>query len=295
MKSIRIVTVGLLIAGHGIVGCSQRESSEATTDRETAPEAASVTTPRASPAATRVGNQGHEPATAPSATGSATALASFADGEAAFRAKNYKEATAIFEAYVERKPGNGWGYYMLGLSAWKSADFAKAEKAFEQALRIDPGHAKSLVNSARLFIDQQRHDDAVERLTRAAQVDPESPEVHRLLAQTFRAQGKNDEAVEAYRRALEANEHDVWSMNSLALLFLETKRADEALPLLTRAVELRQNVAEFHNNLGVALEHTGSLHAAAEAYSDALLVDPRYQQAKENLARVEAVKGGEVK
>jgi lipoprotein NlpI len=67
--------------------------------------------------------------------------------------------------------------------------------------------------------------------------------------------------------------------------------------LLKQAIDLRMNVAEFHNNLGVALEATGSFQAAAEAYKDALLVDPRYDAAKQNLARVEAVavKGGEVK
>ena len=73
---------------------------------------------------------------------------------------------------------------------------------------------------------------------------------------------------------------------------LEAKRADEALPLLTQAVELRKDVPEFHNNLGMALEHTGRFKAAATAYSGALTADPRYEKAKQNLARVEAVKGG---
>ena len=81
-------------------------------------------------------------------------------------------------------------------------------------------------------------------------------------------------------------------MNNLGLLLLETERADEAVPLLTKAVELRKEVAEFHNSLGMALEHTGHFRAAAEAYSSALLADPGYEKAKHNLARVEAVKGG---
>ena len=288
MRSIRIVTAVLLIAAVGVAGCSKRESKKAKAAREAAAEVEPVKAPRESQAAVRVGDEGF----VPPATPSVTVSASFADGEAAFHSKNYKEATAIFEAYVDRKPGNGWGYYMLGLSAWKSGDFPKAEKAFEQALSIDPQHLKSLMNSARLFIDQKRPDDAIERLTRAAQIDPESAEVYRLLARTYREQGKIDEAVESYRQAIDLNEADVWSLNNLGLLLLETKRANEALPLLTQAVELRKNVAEFHNNLGMALEHTGSFGAAAEAYSDALLVDPRYEKAKQNLARVQAVKGG---
>jgi tetratricopeptide (TPR) repeat protein len=289
MRSIRIVTAVLLVAALGAAaGCSKRESRRARAAREAAEKAEPVNAPRESPGAVRVGDEGF----VPPATPSVAVPASFADGEAAFQARNYKEATAIFEAYVNRKPTNGWGHYMLGLSAWKSGDFPKAEAAFEQALTVDPEHVKSLVNSARLFLDQQRQDDAIERLTRAAQVDPESAEVQRLLARTYREQGKTDEAVEAYRRAIDLNEGDVWSLNNLGLLLLETKRAEEALPLLTQAVELRKNVAEFHNNLGMVLEHTGSFRAAAEAYSDALLVDPRYEKAKQNLARVEAVKSG---
>ena len=288
MRSIRIVTAILLSAAVGVAGCSKRESRRAKAAGEATAQAEPAKPSRESQAAVRVGDEGF----IPPATPSVTVSASFTDGEAAFHAKNYKEAATIFEAYVDRKPGNGWGYYMLGLSAWKSGDFPKAEKAFEQALSLDPQHVKSLVNSARLFIDQKRSDDAIERLTRAAQIDPESAEVHRLRARTYREQGKIDEAVDAYRQAIDLNEGDVWSLNNLGLLLLETKRADEAVPLLTQAVELRKNVAEFHNNLGMALEHTGSFRAAAEAYGDALLVDPGYEKAKQNLARVAAVKAG---
>jgi Flp pilus assembly protein TadD len=81
-------------------------------------------------------------------------------------------------------------------------------------------------------------------------------------------------------------------MNNLGLLLLETKRADEALPLLVRAAELRPDVPAFHNNLGMALEHTGRFRAAATAYTGALTADPGYGKAKQNLARVEAVTGG---
>ena len=70
------------------------------------------------------------------------------------------------------------------------------------------------------------------------------------------------------------------------------KRADEALPLFSKAVERRSDVAAFHNNLGMALEHTGRFLAAATSYKEALAADPGYAKAKKNLARVEAVKTG---
>jgi tetratricopeptide (TPR) repeat protein len=217
---------------------------------------------------------------------------SFADGEAAYRARKYSDATAIFESYTERRPANPWGHYMLGLSAWKSGDVAKSEQAFGKALTLDPLHVKSLVNLSRVFIDQKRHDEAVDRLTRASEIEPESHEVFRLLGRTYHTQRMTEEAVAAYRRAIELDERDAWSMNNLGLLLLETKRADEALPLLAAAVELRKDVPEFHNNLGMALEHTGRYRAAASAYNDALTANPGYDKAKQNLARVERVDSG---
>ena len=81
-------------------------------------------------------------------------------------------------------------------------------------------------------------------------------------------------------------------MNNLGLVLLEKRRADEALPFFAKAVELKKDVAVFHNNLGMALEHTGRFAAAATAYGNAVTADPAYDKAKQNLARVDAVKKG---
>lgn len=286
MRPTRYATAALLLVAFGAVACSKADETSQT---KTAPNAAqaklSADTKAPGGTTSDAGEDDPVPVTQ-KATGS------FADGEAAYRAKKYDEAMAIFAGYTERRPGNAWGHYMLALSAWKSGDAKKAEFAFEKALSIDPRHVKSLVNLSRVFIEQKRYEDASDRLALAGEVDPESPEVQRLLGRVYHAQRRTDDAVQAYRRAIELNEGDAWSMNNLGLVLLDAKRASEALPLLEKAVELRKNVPEFHNNLGMALEHTGRFKAAAGAYSAALSADPGYSKAKQNLARVEAVKGG---
>ena len=282
----------LLLAALAAVGCSKRGETPDT-------PAESVDTVKPKPVATAgesAASHGSDGGLAPAAPAKITAPMTFADGKAAYEARKYSDATAIFERYTGRRPDNAWGHYMLGLAAWKSGDPGKAEGAFAHALRIDPDHIKSYVNLSRVLIDQKRNDDALGRLTRAAEIDPSSNEVYRLLGRTYHAQGKTDDAVAAYRRAIELNELDAWSMNNLGLLFLEERRADEALPLFAKAVELRKEVPAFHNNLGMALEHTGRFAEAAVAYDKALTADPGYDKAKQNLARVEAVeKNGEAK
>jgi tetratricopeptide (TPR) repeat protein len=283
MRRTPLAAAALLVAC-GVAACSG--SDEATKVESKPPQPAlekPVTIPHGSPAVQAVDSEG---VVAAKPTGS------FADGEAAYRARKYADATAIFESYTERRPANAWGHYMLGLSAWKNGDLSKSEQAFEKALTHDPRHVKSLVNLSRVFIEQKRHDEAVDRLTRASEIEPESHEVFRLLGRTYQAQRMTDEAVAAYRRAIELDERDAWSMNNLGLLLLESTRADEALPLLAAAAELRKDVPEFHNNLGMALEHTGRFRAAASAYNDALTANPGYEKAKQNLARVERVDSG---
>jgi len=284
MKPTTRATTVLLVATIAAVGCSKQG---ATSQEKTGAPIATQTSVNTADLSNPVGlGEDDIAAVATKVEGPVT----FADGEAAFQAKEYGKATAIFDRYIEQRPKNVWGHYMRGLSAWKTGDVAKAEQAFQTALDIDPSHVKTLLNYGRLFIEQKQYGEAIDRLTRAEAIEPESVQVLRLLARTYRAQGRTDEAIATYRRAIEVNELDVWSMNNLGLVLLEANKPDEALPLFEKAVERRSDVAAFQNNLGMALEHTGRFRAAATAYMSALTADPGYAKAKQNLARVEKVR-----
>ena len=251
---------------------------------------------------TRIDTAGASPAVATDVgepvTGSPEAMAtareaivevSYADAERVFESGDYREAADLFSAYTERKPDNAWGHYMLGLSAYRSGDLARAERAFDRALEIDPAHVKSHVNSARVLLDLGRTHEAIERVQVALTHDSTSSDALRLLARGYAALGDTDEAIATYRRALVLDDRDVWAMNNLGLLFIEQSRADEALPPLARAVQLRSTAPVFQNNLGVALERTGHLAQAAAAYEAALRADSTYGKAGMSLERVQGL------
>ncbi|HJR15895.1 MAG TPA: tetratricopeptide repeat protein [Gemmatimonadales bacterium] len=215
-----------------------------------------------------------------------TALVSYETAEAAFTAGRYPEAANLFAAYTGTHPDNPWGHYMLGMAAWKTGEHEKAVSAFDQALSVDSSHQKSLLNSSRVLLEQEKPKEALQRIEKVLALEPASNEGHRLLGRAQYELDNADAAIEAYRRALAIDERDVWSMNNLGLIYIQQGRSEEAIPPLARAVELRSNSPVFQNNLGTALERSGYPTAAARAYEAAIAVDSTYVKAATGLARV---------
>jgi tetratricopeptide (TPR) repeat protein len=178
---------------------------------------------------------------------------------------------------------------MLGLSAWKSDQHGLAEDAFQSALELDPYHVKSWINLARVLLDQERSEEALEMIDEALAIEPESSVGLRLQGRAYHQLGRLDEAIDSYRQSILIDNSDGWSMNNMGLILIEQERFEEALMPLARAVELEPEIPIFHNNLGVALERTGHYRAAEDAFRSVLTLDETYLKAEVSLARIEGV------
>jgi Tfp pilus assembly protein PilF len=212
---------------------------------------------------------------------------SYADAESTFRTKDYQKATEMFDVYTKGHEKNAWGFYMLGLSAWRAGQPDRARAAFDDALELDPRHVKSLVNVSRVLLESDKPAEAEPYLAKAIEVDPASSDAYRVLGRTRMLLGNGEGALESYRTALAIDPEDTWSMNNMGLVLIQQGRFEEALRPLARATQLDDGVAVFENNLGIALERTGHYAAAAEAFRATIAADSGYTKAAASLARVE--------
>jgi Flp pilus assembly protein TadD len=219
-----------------------------------------------------------------------TGPVTFEMADSAYRDRRYDDATVLFKTYTDGRPTNPWGFYMLGLSAWKSGDRATAESAFVQALTLDSTHVKSHLNLSRVLLESEQAESALVHIEAAIALDSTSSEPLRLQGRAFEALDKTDDAIVAYQRAIVKNDSDVWAMNNLGALYIRLERFEDAIGPLARANELQDRVATFHNNLGMALELTGRYEQAVEQYRAALAIEGTYGKAVANLQRVELVK-----
>lgn len=214
---------------------------------------------------------------------------SFERAESSYTARRYDEAVGLFTVYTRDTPENPWGFYMLGLSAWKSGDRISAAQAFRKALELDSSHVKSRLNLSRVLIEDGRPDEALLQLELVRVGDSTLGEVHRLIGRAHDARGEVEQAIAAYQRAIVLDTSDVWAMNNLGVLLVQHGRAGEALGPLARATALRPTSPVFQNNLGTALEATGHRIAAGMAYGAALAADSTYEKARISLERTSTV------
>jgi Flp pilus assembly protein TadD len=107
------------------------------------------------------------------------------------------------------------------------------------------------------------------------------------LGRVHYALGDAEKAIESYQEALKLDDEDVWSMNNLGWMLIREGRYDEAIFPLARATVLRDDVAIFHNNLGIVLEQLGLPGSAETSFRKAVELDPSHERAAVNLGRVE--------
>jgi Flp pilus assembly protein TadD len=214
---------------------------------------------------------------------------SYEEAELAYNNRQYKTAVQLFTIYTKNRDENPWGFYMLGLSAWKAGDHVFAEESFEKALALAPGHVKSMLNLGRVLLDTGRPEEALVRIDEAIDKDPGSNVAYRLKGRALDQLGRNGEAIESYREAIGINDHDAWSMNNMALIMIGQERFEDALLPLARATQIDTTRAVFWNNLGMALERTGRYRSAEQAYSHAFEADDGHDRAYANLVRIQSV------
>jgi tetratricopeptide (TPR) repeat protein len=204
----------------------------------------------------------------------------------AYNAGRYREAVEMYTEKLGGRTVDAHGWYMLGLSRWKSGDLTGAKDAFDTSIAIDGTFAKSYFNQARVLMDLKRSPEALEMVEKGRMIDSTSPDGLRLKARAQADVGDVEGAMITYRALLVRDDADVWGLNNLGVLLLDRGEFEEALGPLARVVQVRSTSPVFQNNLGMALERSGHKVAALRHYEMSVQHDSTFAKAVRNVERM---------
>jgi Flp pilus assembly protein TadD len=108
---------------------------------------------------------------------------------------------------------------------------AAAEQHITTALAQSPNDAYNLATLGYLKLRQEKYDEALNVLSRAAERDPKNPEIQNYLGVTLSHQGQRMQAEAALRKAIQINPLYAPAHNNLAVIYLTQKPPS---PLLAR-------------------------------------------------------------
>ncbi len=163
---------------------------------------------------------------------------------------DYHSAVSLWQTVVRDAPENPRGYINLGIAyAQEARDPAAAREILEEALLMNPGNVRVLVNLAGALMAQGEHQAAIVHLRKVLGVEPDNAEVLANLGMALGASGDARGAIRQLERALELAPGLRGAWNNLGVMHLQEGQLESAVRAFERAVELDAHAKEARANL----------------------------------------------
>jgi tetratricopeptide (TPR) repeat protein len=165
-------------------------------------------------------------------------------------------------------------YSVLGSAQSRSGEFEQAERSFARALEILPSSAEAFQNRGRMYVAQQRWQEAARDFEASARLRPGQPEDRLMLAQVLQTLGESERAEALAQQLLD--ELPLHPAPRIVLAVAAQTRGDSAgaLAWLDRALELDPRYALAWSHRARLLLQRGDGTAALSAFRNALDLDP---------------------
>lgn len=186
------------------------------------------------------------------------------------------EARRRVEARRAAAPRNP-GAIMMAAQMYDALGMPReAEAAWKQLLELDASTSVTAYEAlARLYLQQQRPEQALAECDRIIQRQPRSVAAHTLAGLILQSQGKTAEAQRRYEKALELDPQAVMAANNLAWLYAESGvNLETAMQLAQTAKAAKPDSPEVSDTLGWVAYRKGLFDAAVPALEQAVKMSP---------------------
>jgi tetratricopeptide (TPR) repeat protein len=230
---------------------------------------------------------------------------------------------SLAEAFVRAAPRRAEAHYNAGIAEQRCGRPAAAQRAFEAALKLDPGLGRARAQLVLYRFEKSRDLDAaireLDEIIRAGRFQNVEGLVALAALQMERRQnaadddGKNDmeRAKKNLQRALAIDDGYMSAVNQLALFYLEQARSksdgpkrknlvvstlgkhgasvhqlDLAALVASQGIRKNPSYAPLHNTAGLVQVELRNFNSAVKSFATARKLDPRFFEAHMNYAAV---------
>ena len=216
-----------------------------------------------------------------------------------FKEKKYKEAIDAFHSVLETEPDNADVYNNMGVAYTCIGDSEHAETYFVKAIELDPEMAQAYINLsdlyyksgdiasalgtlqrgsyelennlaiahllARVYIEDQRWEDAIVELERVLDGEPENYDAYYDLGHVYFELGDYESAIDNFENVIgyEQNQNNELLYYALAQAYEANNQIDKAISNYLKAIAV-------NDKFTLAYKKAGILFLAREDFEDAV-------------------------
>lgn len=196
------------------------------------------------------------------------------------------QALKAYETLVGLQPDVANNHYNYANVLYQVGRAKDSEQAYEEAIRRNPDFPQAWFNLGFLCMQDQRLEEAEGYFRRVIAIDPNYLAGYLNLGNLLTDSGEYDEASRLYRTALEIDPDFAMARANLARILIFQSKPEEAIRELEQVLMKHPDHLEALVNYGNALSNLGRVGEARACYTRALEVEPEYDIARQNLARL---------
>ncbi len=171
-----------------------------------------------------------------------------------------------------------------GIESHARGELQTAERQFQTVLRDNPRHPEALNRLGILVLEANATDMSIEFLTRAVKAAPKEPNYRNNLANSFIAAHQHLKALPHLRKALALKPKFFEALMNLGLVYREMESGQEAANAFTNAIKLNPNSLIAKTTLADTLLDLGKNDEAYTLFTDVFSIDVFNTEAIRGLA-----------
>jgi tetratricopeptide (TPR) repeat protein len=171
----------------------------------------------------------------------------------------------------------------IGATYYSRKRYEKAESAFRRAIILN-NHPAFLTNLSIVYDAQKRIPEAIAAAQRAVIQSPRYARARTQLCELMMVSKQNHDAVLCYGELGKITQLDPLSQTFYALVTLRDGEPDKAISMISVVMNANQPTSQMFNILGKAYFEKKRYSQSANAFKEAVQIDPNNPQLRYNLA-----------
>jgi tetratricopeptide (TPR) repeat protein len=206
------------------------------------------------------------------------------------------DAEQFLQDYQASNKGSTHIWYAFGYLNYLKTDYGKAEKNFEEALKMNPENGLAWNNLGAIFSEKKQYVLAIEKVKKAIQTDPKESMFFSNLQKIYQEMGEPDRFANEYRN-LPQNNSKQWGYGKTLARVIRQKAfgsyskgdLDNAILGFEDMLKIYQEIGDVNGqvpalfSLGLLNEEKGNVQKAQKYFAQVLAINPNHIQARNKI------------